>query len=914
MLNTVMKQYLALKASAGSGKTFALTVRYISLLLLDASPSEILTLTFTNKAASEMSERIYNTLLTLGDDEIYLENIMKESNLSKKEVLSKKILLLKKFRRSSLAIYTIDKFINKILREFCGYIGISDDFDIKEDDLDDISLKLLNSLSEEEFSLLLKFSLFENKKYNSIFDLFKVLYEKNEKYEVLNIEEELIYAVKNDLMKYAYQIKEIVLDSDVASNSAKKAVDFTNFDELVKKTWLNKTSTSEYSFFKKCTNEIMENSFLKLKEQLEIYFKLKSTYSLANLIKLYKIFVNFKRSYNNKKNYLEFNDISNLVYDLLQNKIEKDFLYFRLDAKYKHMMIDEFQDTSILQYKILEPLMKEILSGSSSEFKTFFYVGDTKQSIYRFRGGRRELFDYVSKSFPLIEVDNLNTNYRSKENIVNFVNEVFLNIKNYEYSRQESINSDGYIEVIEDEALSGDDKFTTVASKISYLLQNGVDINDVAILTYTNADVLSLYSYLKLMFPNIKISTEMTSRLTNQENVKALINAIKYLYFKEDIYKENLHALVGLKPLVDLELKIDIQANLLKNLMYAAKYLNLLDDNVIKLIELAKAYKNIVSFVYEIDKLEASIENKEQNGLQILTIFKSKGLEFDTVFLLDRIKRKNADRSSLLFEYDEVSLKNLYYKLPNFEHYNKNYADALKKEKLLSFDDELNILYVAMTRAKNNLFVFKKTDTSVFDLLNLKTIKNGTLHTKEIVQKTKEKVIKVSYSPMDLGKQDKQIKKESENEYSLQAKYFGLSCHYTLEMMENFDKSSLDYSLALTKSRYSNYLKKGDFEDIENRIDSLISNNDFKNIIKDSKFISEQSVMYKNEIKILDLLLFKNDSFIICDYKTGKEELLMHEEQIRHYKKAISDIFDTKNVETYIIYLNKDSVKIKHIL
>ena len=60
-------------------------------------------------------------------------------------------------------------------------------------------------------------------------------------------------------MKYAYQIKEIVLDSDVASNSAKKAVDFTNFDELVKKTWLNKTSTSEYSFFKKCTNEIMEN-------------------------------------------------------------------------------------------------------------------------------------------------------------------------------------------------------------------------------------------------------------------------------------------------------------------------------------------------------------------------------------------------------------------------------------------------------------------------------------------------------------------------------------------------------------------------------------------------------------------------------------------------------------------------------
>ena len=76
-----MKKYLALKASAGSGKTFALTVRYITLLLLDAKPNEILTLTFTNKAANEMSERIYKTLLTLGDDEAYLSAIEKQSGL-----------------------------------------------------------------------------------------------------------------------------------------------------------------------------------------------------------------------------------------------------------------------------------------------------------------------------------------------------------------------------------------------------------------------------------------------------------------------------------------------------------------------------------------------------------------------------------------------------------------------------------------------------------------------------------------------------------------------------------------------------------------------------------------------------------------------------------------------------------------
>ena len=109
-----MKNFLALKASAGSGKTFALTVRYITLLLLDAKANEILTLTFTNKAANEMSERIYNTLLTLGDDEAYLNAIIQESLLSKAEILGKKNFLIKSFTNAHLTIYTIDKFINNI--------------------------------------------------------------------------------------------------------------------------------------------------------------------------------------------------------------------------------------------------------------------------------------------------------------------------------------------------------------------------------------------------------------------------------------------------------------------------------------------------------------------------------------------------------------------------------------------------------------------------------------------------------------------------------------------------------------------------------------------------------------------------------------------------------------------------------
>ena len=175
-----MEKYLALKASAGSGKTFALTVRYISLLLLGAKPSEILTLTFTNKAAAEMSQRVFNTLQTLGDDEAYLNDIIKVSNFTKEQILSKKSLLIKLFINDSSSIFTIDKFVNKILREFCGYIGISDDFKIANDDMEVLSYKFLQSLDDNSFKELVEFSLYEKKKFNSIFELFKILIEKNE--------------------------------------------------------------------------------------------------------------------------------------------------------------------------------------------------------------------------------------------------------------------------------------------------------------------------------------------------------------------------------------------------------------------------------------------------------------------------------------------------------------------------------------------------------------------------------------------------------------------------------------------------------------------------------------------------------------------------------------------------------------
>ncbi|MDN5106875.1 RecB-like helicase [Aliarcobacter butzleri] len=911
-----MKNYLALKASAGSGKTFALTVRYICLLLLGAKPNEILTLTFTNKAANEMSERIYKTLLTLGDDEAYLNAIENEVNLSKQEILGKKNILIKQFSNANLSIFTIDKFVNKILREFCGYIGISDDFEIKNDDIEKLSYEFLKSLNEKDFQTLIDLSFYEKKKFNSIFELFKTILEKNEDIEVINIDASLIELQKENILKEAFKIKESILSCANASNSAKNAVDFETFEDLFGRTWLEKENFEDYSYFKKCANESSKSDFFKLKEELSIYYKIRTGFSLNKIFEVYLKFRNFKFEFNKNKNYLEFNDISNLVYDLLSTKIDKDFLYFRLDSNYSHILIDEFQDTSLLQYKILEPLIDEILSGDVTKFKTFFYVGDTKQSIYRFRGGKRELFDYVANTNKILEVEVLNTNYRSCENVINFVNELFLNLPNYEYFKQESVRANGYVEVIKDTNLEEEEKFVNIAEKIEDLLNNGVNFNDIAILTYTNDDVLSLYYYLKQKFPNIKISTEMTSKLINQQNVKAIINAIKYIYFKEEIYKENLNAIIGNKLLTTLDLEINLDEKSVQEVIKElSKKLKIIDENIIKLIEVSSSFNNIVDFVYEIDKLEAIMENSESKGLQILTIFKSKGLEFHTVILLDRIKRKNVDKSSLLFDYENLELKNIFYKIKGYENFNEDYKKAIDKEKKLSLEDEINILYVAMTRAKNNMIIFKKEKSSVFDILNMNVYKIGKMiNSSNLVKDIEEKSI-ISYTPLNLGTQEKQITKEKElKENHLHSRYFGLATHYCLEMLNNFSFNDLKYTLNLARTRFSNYLSDKDFVDIGNRLAHLINNDFFKFLITNSVLTSEQSLIYKEELKIIDLLIFKDDTYYILDYKTTKEELdEEHKNQVLYYKEAIKEIFKTSNVKSYLVYLRIDSCSMYEI-
>ena len=253
-------------------------------------------------------------------------------------------------------------------------------------------------------------------------------------------------------------------------------------------------------------------------------------------------------------------------------------------------------------------------------------------------------------------------------------------------------------------------------------------------------------------------------------------------------------------------------------------------------------------------------------------------------------------------------------KLKKAEKTVKDYEKALAKEKALSLEDEINILYVALTRAKNNMIIFKKIKSSVFDILNMKPTQIGTIIQSQNISKNYEKVEKVLYNAMNLGTQEKQISKEKEYEDDyLKAKYFGIATHYCLEMMNDFSLDDVDYSLNLAKTRYSNYLDVNDFIDIKNRILLLIYNEKFTSLVKNSEFITEQSLVYKEEIKIIDLLLFKDGNYYIIDYKTTKEKSAEHITQVAFYKKAIKDIFKTQNVFSYLIYLHPTEVFISEV-
>jgi len=399
-------------ASAGSGKTYALALRYIALLFMGQNPSEILAATFTKKAANEMKQRVLKLLGNLDKEVTFLNSLISEYGFSKDEILSKKQEVLNRFLKSQNYIVTLDSFFNYILRSGALQIDLEPDFKIKTSNTNELQELFFSNLERNgEINSLVKLSYNLQKRHigdilKLLFDLFDIDALMPEKtYKAHNLD-----AIKGQINSIREALLKEVTDSG-ASVSAIKNFEPTEFKSFILKSVFNKESLSEHRNYKKyvAKNPKIDELYLELKSLIAEYHKALEETILSYLFSVYERFVDSKLELIRAKNELSFSDILYFTHRLLYHSIDKDFLHFKLDTKFKHILLDEFQDTSALQFLILKPLIDEIFSGSGqSDFRTFFYVGDVKQSLYRFRGGVEELFFYVADKYN-IKLSSLDT-------------------------------------------------------------------------------------------------------------------------------------------------------------------------------------------------------------------------------------------------------------------------------------------------------------------------------------------------------------------------------------------------------------------------------------------------------------------------------------------------------------------------
>lgn len=896
---------LAYEASAGSGKTFMLVVRYLSLLFRGADGSKILALTFTNKAANEMQERIVTTLEEL-DSRDELNEIVKLTELTKEEILAKRKTILMEFLNTQTKIMTIDSFFTQILRKFSLYTSLMPDFTTMNSQHE---MKLLEHFLKEvdvanQSKNLMQLSLESKKRFSDIFSLLHQFYEKKQELSNLTFQQVNAKEFEKEAMAALAQLKTIIDNCPNASARVKTAVDAKDFIELTKKTWVTKESLN-YAVFSKCFDPLMNGILTTIQNAILQHYKAREQnffYILYNLVQTYE---KSKKVLYRDDSELSFSDVTVLVHYLLKERIDSEFLYFRLDAQIEHILLDEFQDTSTLQYEILKPLINEIVSGEGIfNNGSFFFVGDVKQSIYRFRGGVSALFGEVAKAANT-KVEPLLVNYRSKEKIVSFVNDVFRNkISSYQDQKTLPKAQGGFVDVSRN-----DDVVEGALQRVLELKKLGIEENNIAILCATNGDGAVVQE--KLEAHNIKVVTETTTKLINQKSIKAILEYLKYLYFHEDIYKYNFFSLINrdIETIYTPSLNTFSLRDIVKKVIQHYKLFS--DDfHILRFLNTLSNYKDIESLLFEYERLDVAAAANDVVGVRVLTTHKSKGLEYENVIVIDRLKKAPPSRDTIIYEYDGIVLTNIYLRIKERDKLDSAYAKALEKENSLAYEDKLNALYVAFTRARDNLFIIQKSKDSLFDILDLEPSSYGTF----LVEKKEKKEEKINFIPLEFkelyyGMQSDILSYEEDTKEDIQAQNFGIALHFMLEMLESFTIGALDNAYAMMLNKYGHILDEGELQDIYQRVQRVVNNKEFLTLV-DGVCYKEKGMKYKKNLFYIDLLVEKStQGYVIIDYKSSHSNMKKHKKQVKSYVNIVKQITSTE-VNGYICYILNDKVEL----
>ncbi|GAA7559475.1 RecB-like helicase [Helicobacter pylori] len=938
------RQCMALKASAGSGKTFALSVRFLALLFKGANPSEILTLTFTKKATAEMKERILDYLKILQKENLEDEkekeksqNILKE--LEEKYRLDPNLVqnsaqkIYQRFLNAEIRISTIDAFFQSILRKFCWFVGLSANFEVNEDtkahqqQLNESFLSALNGGQLEELSVFIAQCLsYDSYTSDSILERLRFL--KNKLYLFDPNKKEPAFDEEGFLEKLR-SLNQQIQSIETASNTAKKAIKCDDFRGFLNSslTWLEKKS--EYRDFKKLKNEIptLESECEEIENDLKRYYEAKE-------IALFKKFPKFIQLYDkatSKIQALDFDAIKDKVQALLKGyeEVPAEFFYFRLDSRIAHILIDEFQDTSLNDYKILAPFIDEIKAGigQAKWNRSVFFVGDVKQSIYAFRGSFGSLFESVAKDFYH---DNLQFNHRSSPLIINYVNTIFKKAyqnsptayldQKYPKASSNKHARDGYVKV----SLVANERellLEQILQEAKNLLEHRIEPKDITILCATNDDALEIKNYLQENLSAIRPSTESSAKLSQFVESKIIKNALKYALAEEPykpFYKHSVLKLAGYLhddaiALPGFNPKKESVAGFVWKMM---ELFELYGERAQTCLELAVGCEDADGFL---EKLEAKkIASFNLKGAQIMTIHKSKGMQFPYVIVCERLGKPRSNNSNqFLEEYNGAELVRLYYRMKNREVVDKDYARALDKEKAAKDHEETNVYYVAFTRAELGLVVVAKDkgqkkdqkeseSKGMREKLDLAPLEEGTIA--PVISPQKEPLIaSVVIKPHAYGEQVQEIEEDPDSDYEKnndqEAINFGIALHKGLEYQYAYNipkKSVLEYL------NYHHGFYGLDHQALEESLELFENDIEIQALFKNLTLKGEAAFLFEGVVSRIDVLLWdKGQNLYILDYKSSQNYQQSHKAQVSHYAEFLQTQAPHFKIQAGIIYAHK---------
>ncbi|WP_231202830.1 RecB-like helicase [Helicobacter pylori] len=926
------RQCMALKASAGSGKTFALSVRFLALLFKGANPSEILTLTFTKKATAEMKERILDYLKILQKENLEDEKEKEKSQNILKELEEKYRLdpsfvqnsaqkIYQRFLNAEIRISTIDAFFQSILRKFCWFVGLSANFEVNEDtkahqqQLNEGFLSALNGEQLEELSVFIAQCLsYDSYTSDSVLERLRFL--KNKLYLFDPNKKEPAFDEEGFLEKLR-NLNQQIQSVETASDTAKKAIKCDDFRGFLNSslTWLKKKG--EYRDFKKLKDEIptLESECEEIENDLKCYYE-------AREIALFKKFPKFIQLYDkatSKIQALDFDAIKDKVHALLNGyeEMPAEFFYFRLDSKIAHILIDEFQDTSLNDYKILAPFIDEIKAGigQAKWHRSVFFVGDVKQSIYGFRGSFSSLFESVSKDFYH---DNLEFNHRSSPLIINYVNTIFKKAyqnsstayleQKYPKASSNKHAKDGYVKV----SLVADERellLKQILQEAKNLLEHRIEPKDITLLCATNDDALEIKNYLQENLSAIRPGTESSAKLSQFVESKIIKNALEYalaeepyrLFYKHSVLKlagylhDDAIALAGFNP------KKESVAGFVWKVM---ELFELYTECAQICLELAVGCEDANEFL---EKLEAKeIASFKAEGAQIMTIHKSKGMQFPYVIVCERLgKPKTNNSNQFLEEYSGTELIRLYYRMKNREVVDKDYARALDKEEAAKNHEETNVYYVAFTRAELGLIVVAKDKKGMHEKLDLAPLEEGTIA--PVISSQKELSIpSVVIKPHAYGEQVQEIEEEPsdyEKNNDQEAINFGIALHKGLEYQYAYNipkKSVLEYL------NYHHGFYGLDHQALEESLELFENDAKIQALFKNLALRGEVAFLFEGVVFRIDVLLWdKGQNLYVLDYKSSQNYQQSHKAQVSHYAAFLQTQAPHFKIQAGIIYAHK---------